>query len=106
MAVGFGIWSACAVLMIGIGAWSRNAKKAAGFWANAEAPEVTDIKNYNRAVSRIWFVSGVLFEMLGLPMLSGGQNNPVVMLSVVGSMFLVIGMMIAYMRVENKYRSK
>lgn len=106
MIIGFVIWSIVALVFFGIGIWSRKSEKPAGFWANVKAPEVNDVKKYNNAVSVIWFVFAVIFEMLGLPLLFFEQNSPVFLVVLVGTIFLIIGIMIAYTMVENKYRKK
>ena len=106
MIAGFIIWSICALLFFVIGLRSRRSKKAAGFWANAKAPEVTDVRKYNHAVSNIWFVLAAAFELLGIPLLFLKQNSPMVFLSVIGVVFLLIGSMTAYVKIENTYRKK
>lgn len=103
---GFVIWTIVAVFFLGVGVKSRRSEKAAGFWSNAKPPEVTDIRAYNRAVSRIWFFFAAGFELLGLPLLFCEQNDPRVLIAVFGTIFLVIGIMISYIKVENKYRKK
>lgn len=106
MIIGFVIWSIVALLFFGIGIWSRKAEKPVGFWSNVKAPEVNDVKEYNNAVSIIWFVFAVIFELLGFPLLFFEQNSPIFLVVAVGTVFLIIGIMIAYTRVENKYRKK
>lgn len=104
MILAFVIWSLTAVVFVVLGISTRKSEKAANFWANAKAPEVSDIKKYNSAVSTIWFVFAVLFELLGIPLLYCQQNSPVVLLPLLGTVILIIGIMIAYTRVEAKYR--
>lgn len=43
---------------------------------------------------------------MGIPFLFLKQNSPVVFLIVFGVIALVIGMMIAYLRIEEKYGKK
>lgn len=59
-------------------------KKEVGFWANAGKFEVTDVKKYNGAVGKLFIGYGIVFILLGLPMLSG-QNSPWIILSIGGS---------------------
>lgn len=106
MIIEFVIWSMTALLFLGIGLWSRKSEKAVGFFSNTKPPEVTDIAEYNKAVSVIWFVFAIILELLGLPLLFAGQNSPVFIIVVLGTFFLVIGIMIAYIRIEDKYRKK
>ncbi len=104
MIIGFVIWSITAVLFLGIGLWSRKSEKAVGFFSNTKPPEVTDTVKYNKAVSVIWFAFATIFELLGLPLLFLKQNSPLFIIVVLGTVFLVIGIVIAYIRIEGKYR--
>lgn len=81
-------------------------KKAIGFWANAEMFEVTDIKKYNGAVAKLFCVFGIVFIILGFPLLSE-QNSAWILLSVLGLMIEIITAMIVYTTViEKKYKKK
>lgn len=101
--IGFIIWSAVVLIFVFIGIYAWNSDKAVGFFTGQKPPEVTDIKGYNHAVAKIWFVFAAVMELLGLPLLAG-QNSPYIMLSVFGVMFSVIGIIVAYVRVEAKYK--
>lgn len=106
--VAFIIWILVAIAFIGMGIYCIVSKKekAFGFWANAEQFPVTDVRAYNHALGKLWCAFGVIWGVLGIPLL-GGQNSPAVLLSVVGTMFLVIGTMAVYVLViERKYREK
>ena len=104
MIAGFIIWSVIAAVFVGFGVYCLMAKKPVGFWAGVKAPEVSDTRKYNRAVSRLWFVFAALFELLGLPFLFAGQNSPVYIISVLGTPFLCIGVMAAYHFIAEKYK--
>ena len=106
MIIGFMIWTLCSCIFFVIGIISWNSKKEVGFFTGVKPNQMKDTKAYNRAVAKIWLVFGVLFELLGIPFLFFEQNSPIFLLSVVGTMFLVIGICIAYMIVESKYRKK
>lgn len=104
--IGFMIWCIVGCLFIGLGIYSFFAKKPARFWANAEIFQVTDIKKYNRAVGKLFCSFGIVFIILGLPLLSG-QNSPWILLSVLGVMIECIAIMIIYTTViEKKYKKK
>lgn len=103
MIVAFVIWSACALIFVGLGVWCRCSGKAVGFYANAEPPAVTDVRRYNNAMSLLWFVLAILYEAMGVPFLFAKQNSPVYAFSVLGTVFLMIAAMIAYSRIEAKY---
>lgn len=104
MLVGFLLWSICALCFLGIGIYARRSEKPAGFWANVRAPEVTDVKRYNRAVSNLWIIGAVLFELLGIPFLLAEQNSPLFIISILGTVMLVLGMMIRYSFIESRFR--
>lgn len=104
MIIGFVIWSAIAVLFFGIGISGLKSKEAVGFFTFVKAPTVNDVGKYNRAVSILWFVVAVLLEILGVPLLFCEQNSPIFIFVAFGMIVLVIGMIIGYIKVENKYR--
>jgi hypothetical protein len=93
--LGFVIWALVGVLIIALGIKDLFAKKPAGFWANAETIKVSDIKGYNRATGLLFISYGVIFILLGIPLL-GGQNNAFILLSAVGVMFETIVIMAVY----------
>lgn len=106
MIIGFIGWSIVGCLFICLGIYSFFAKKAMGFWANAEMFEVTDIKKYNGAVAKLFCVFGIVFIILGVPLLSK-QNSAWILFSVLGLMIESITAMIVYTTViEKKYKKK
>ena len=96
MIVGFIIWSFCTILIVGIGIWSWNSKKPAGFYAGVEPPKVKDVKGYNHAVAVMWFVYAILFELLGFPFLFQKQNSPMFILTILGVVAITIALLIVY----------
>ncbi len=106
--IAFIIWALMGVLFIVMGIYDISSKKAKpfGFWANAEVASIEDVKGYNRALGILWCVYGVLFVLIGLPLLAG-QNSGSIIISMLGTMFISIGAMIAYVvGIEPKYRKK
>ena len=104
----FIIWAIMGVLFIVMGIYDMNSgkEKSFGFWANAEIMPVEDVKGYNRALGILWCVYGVLFVLIGLPLLAG-QNSGSIIISMLGTMFISIGAMVAYVvGIEPKYRKK
>lgn len=76
------------------------------FWANADLFPVDHIKAYNRAVGKLWCVYGIVFVMLGLPLLNG-QNTSYIIFSIIGLMVETIVAMAVYTTViETKYRKR
>ena len=69
----FIIWSIVGALFIVMGIYISNSKKAKpfGFWANAEVAPIEDVKGYNRALGILWCAYGILFTLIGAPLLKG-----------------------------------
>ena len=102
--IGFVIWILCGCMFVCLGVYGFFAKKPLGFWANAKVFEVTDIKKYNRAVGKLFCTFGIVFAILGIPLISG-QNSPWILLSVLGIMIETIVAMAVYSLVfEKKYK--
>ena len=93
--IGFVIWSLFGVFIIGLGIKDMFSKNPVGFWANTETIKVKDVKGYNRASGLLFIIYGIIFVILGIPLLEG-QNTPYVLLSVIGVMVETIVIMAAY----------
>lgn len=104
MTIAFIIWSIVAAVFLGIGISCRRSTKPAGFFTFVVPPEIEDIVHYNNAVSVLWFTAAAVFEIMGLPVLFLEQNSPFCIFVIFGVMFLLIAMMIAYLKIEAKYR--
>ena len=63
MEMGFIIWSVVALVLAGIGIWDWNSKTAVGFYSGIKPPEVKDVKKYNHAVAKLWFIYALIFEI-------------------------------------------
>ena len=108
MMLAFTIWSIIGLLFIILGIYAFFSKKAQpmGFWANAKMFEVTDVRKYNAAMGKLFIGFGMIFIILGLPLLSG-QNSALIILSAFGVMAEVILMMAIYtIVIEKKYKKK
>ena len=104
--IGFIIWAVVGFIIICLGISALFLKKAVGFWANIKTIPVKDIKGYNRATGKLFICYGIVFVVLGIPLLSG-QNNPYILLSVLGVMIETIVIMAIYtLVVEKKYREQ
>lgn len=104
----FWIWFILSCFFVGLGIYSLLAKKEAafGFWSNAKVFPVNDVTAYNRAMGKLWIVFGVVFAVLGTPLLLG-RNNPYILFSILGVMAEAIAAMVVYTTViEKKYRKK
>ena len=106
MIIAFGIWCIVGFFFIGLGIFAVFSKKPVGFWANAEMFQVTDVKKYNKAMCKLYCIMGVVFIILGLPLLSK-EKVMLILFSSVGVMIEVIVAMVIYITViEKKYKKK
>ena len=104
--IGFGIWCIVGFFFIGLGIYSVFSKNAVGFWANAEKFQVTDVKKYNKAMCKLYCIMGVVFIVLGVPLLLK-EKVVLILFSSVGVMIEVIVAMVIYITViEKKYKKK
>lgn len=104
--IGFMIWAIMGVVLIGIGVFAFFARRPMGFWANVEPFAVSDCWKYNCAVGKLFCVFGLVFIVLGLPLLMG-QNSPFVLLSILGIVLeSIVAMAVYALVIEKKYRKK
>ena len=106
--IAFLIWCICGGIFAVYGIYILFSKKekAFGFWANAELCPIENVAGYNRALGKLFFVAGIVFIMIGLPLLKG-ENSPFVLFSVLGTMLeVIIVMMIYTLGIEKKYRKR
>lgn len=104
----FIIWMLMGLGFVGFGVYDIFSKREVpfGFWANAETFPVENVKAYNRAVGVLWIVFGIVFVLLGIPLLKG-QNSPLVIFAILGVMAETIAAMTVYtVVIEKKYRKK
>lgn len=101
----FMIWTATSLIFVGIGVCARIADKPVLFWTMQKEIKVSDVRAYNRAVAYLWFVFAGALALLGLPLLAG-QNSPYIIISIIGTVVACILLMVAYTRIEKKYRAK
>ena len=94
------------VFIIGLGIKDMFSKNLVGFWANTETIKVKDVKGYNRATGRLFIIYGIVFIILGIPLLEG-QNTPYILWSVIGVMVETIAIMAVYsLGIVKKYEEK
>ena len=106
----FIIWAIVGVAFIVMGIYDMNSKKEKplGFWANAEVGSIENVKGYNCALGKMFCVYGILFVLIGLPLLLLNEKNEgLIMIPMVGTMIISIGTMVVYsIGIEAKYRKK
>ena len=106
MIAGFVIWTAVALLLLGIGIRSWRSGRTVGSYAGVKPPEVSDMRKYNRSVAVLWIVYAVLFELMGLPFLFVKHNSPAFLWSSAGVPVITIAMMIVYNRILRRFERK
>ena len=94
--VAFMICALMGLMFVGLGIYCFKAKKPMGFFSNADAPKVEDVKRYNRDLGILWIVYGVVFTLLCIPVLNG-QNAAGLIITILGVMFEAIIAMGVYM---------
>ena len=104
MMVGFVIWTAVAIAIAVIGIIAGRSGKPSGFFAGVNPPEVNDVVKYNHSVGTLWVVYAVLLELFGVPLLFLKQNSAGFVISILGVVFISIGLVIAYTFILAKYR--
>lgn len=102
--IGFVIWCAFGGIFLCLAIVCWFSSKPVGFWANAEMFEPSNVKKYNHAVGRLFFVFGIILIALGIPLLAG-QNSAWALISVAGVMIESIAAMAIYtLVIEKKYK--
>ncbi len=78
-------------------------KKAIDFWGNKKTFEVTDIRKYNHAMSKLYVVNGMVFVLLGFPLLAG--HSKWILLSAAGVVVESIVFIVVYsLVIRKKYK--
>ena len=104
MIIGFIIWSAVALIFVYEGISCRKEEKAVGFFTFGKPPVIKDIPSYNKAVSTLWFIATVIFELIGIPFMFLEQNSLLFIPMIFGVIVWVIGVIVAYLKTEAKYK--
>ena len=104
MLIAFVIWSVVSAIFIIIGIVNWNSEKEVGFFTGVPPKKRKDIKAYNHAVAKIWFFFALGLEISGLPLLFAEQNSPLVIPVIVLPCILIVAIMIAYIKIDEKYK--
>lgn len=104
MILGFIIWSIVTVIFLGIGISCRKSNEAVGFFTGCKPPVIENVEQYNKAVSKLWFVSAGVYEIMGVPLLFLEQNSLLFVPIIFGVVLGFIVMMVVYLRIEAKYK--
>lgn len=94
------IW---AVIYLCLAVYIWFSKKAIGFWGNKKMFEVMDIRKYNHVMSKLYVAHGIVFILLGLPLLAG--HSQWIVFSVAGVVVETIVLMAVYsLVIKKKYK--
>lgn len=107
--MGFVIWVICGLLFVGIGIYDYMSKKQVGFWANFDVSEVEDVIGFNKAVGRLFITYGVVFILIGIPLIPSifYKNVLLVFIPIIGTVFETIWLMVYFvMKIEKDYYPK
>lgn len=104
MIIGFAVWSIVAIVFMLIGISCRKSDEAVGFFTFVKPPIIEDVKAYNNAVAVLWFVSAVVLEIIGIPILFLKQNSPLFVPIILAVIIWLILLMIVYLKIEAKYK--
>lgn len=104
MIIGFAVWSIVAIVFMLIGISCRKSDEAVGFFTFVKPPIIEDVKAYNNAVAVLWFVSAVVLEIIGIPILFLEQNSPLFVPIILAVIIWLILLMIVYLKIEAKYK--
>ena len=104
MIIGFIIWSIVAAIFVGIGISCRKSNEAVGFFTGCKPPIIENVEQYNKAVSKLWFVAAGVYEVMGVPLLFLEQNSLLFIPIIFGVVIGLILMMVVYLRIEAKYK--
>lgn len=104
MVIGFIVWSIVTVIFAGIGISCRKSSEAVGFFTGCQPPTIENVEQYNKAVSKLWFVAAGVYEVMGVPLLFLEQNSLLFVPIIFGVVIGLIIMMVVYLRIEAKYK--
>ncbi len=106
--IAFAIWSIVALVFIVIAISSWNSNEVVGFFNVGKVPDIPkcNIVAYNHSVAVIWMIFSIVLEILGIPLLLFEQNSPYFIVTILGTILLLIGIIIAYLKIEKHFMRK
>ena len=90
------IWTAVALIIAAVAVVTRRARKPVSFFSGVSAPQVRDVRAYNRAVARLWGGYAVVFEALGVPLLFRDRSKALMAIPLLGIPLSALALVIAY----------
>ena len=97
----------CAAVFWGIGICALKRSEPMHFWSGSHVPveQIQDVKAYNKANAKMWFVYGLLYALAGVNSILGNGRVGVVLLA--GSCFPgLFVLMWVYSRILKKYKRR
>ncbi|MBR0462230.1 MAG: hypothetical protein IJJ00_05935 [Erysipelotrichaceae bacterium] len=100
----FVVWTLVFLTVCGIAAWCFSTDKPVHFFTGASAPDVKDVKKFNKAVGKLWLLYALVLELLGLPLVLGGHKWLSFIIIILGTVFSSIVLAAAYTEIESRHR--
>ena len=107
MLIAFIIWTIVSLMFAAFSLYARCSKKPVGVFSNSPAPkkeDIKDVKAYNKAVSNMWLVFAIIFEIIGIPLLFLKQNSAYFIIPMLCVPFLTIITIGIFVHIEGKYK--
>ena len=107
MNFGFLVFLGCAAVFYALSVNAMISKLPVGIWSHEkERPKVSDVKAYNHAVARMFAAYASLLILASLPILFKMGEVWVLMISVLGIISITLGLLVAAVRIDQKYRRR
>ena len=71
----FAVWTLVFFAVCGIAVWCFSSDRPVHFFTGSAAPELKDVKKFNKAVGKLWLIYALVLELLGLPFLLADING-------------------------------
>ena len=100
----FMLWTAVSFFLAGLGLMAHRSDTPAGFYNSAEAPQVEDVRGYNRAVATMWWGAALGFEAIGLILLRAKQFGHIITAVILLTAAWLICLFLCWRKIESRFR--
>lgn len=102
--IAFIIWCIGGMFFICLAIYIWFSRKAIFFWGRSKIFEVTNIRKYNHAISKLYGIYGIVFILLGLPLLAGADLEWIFFASAGVVIESIVLMAVITLVIEKKYK--